>query len=222
MIQSWFFLLVCLAQAKEIQTNAVSMPNAPEWLKTSRVEKVTDRMQSTLEWTVRKIKVVFYADQALFEKDHGLGPYARAVSHKNINLIRLGPKVNNENFDQVFGHELTHVIAYQKYKEAIPKWLEEGLANHLTKNASVDYKWLGSRPLPLDVRTLVHPMKGEVDDIRYSYQASQALAEMISKKCDLTNLLRLSVGKGMDAYLKTYCEIPDLNEAYKKWIEKKR
>jgi len=216
------FIFLSFVHAKEIQTNAVTMPNAPEWLRTPRVEKVTDRIQSTLEWTIRKIQVVWYTDQAAFEKDHGLGPYARAVSHKNLNLIRLGPKVNNDNFDQVFGHELTHIISYQKYKDAIPKWLEEGLANHLSKNAKVDYKWLASRPMPEDVRSLVHPMKGSADDIRYSYQASQALAEMISKKCDLTNLLRLSVGHGMEAYLKTYCEIPDLNEAYKKWIEKNK
>lgn len=219
---AWLLIILSSVYAKDIQTNAVTMPSAPEWLKTPRVEKVTDRIQSTLEWTIRKINVVWYTDQAAFEKDHGLGPYARAVSHKNLNLIRLGPKVNNENFDQVFGHELTHIISYQKYKEAIPKWLEEGLANHLTKNAKVDYKWLASRPLPDDVRSLIHPMKGDIDDIRYSYQASQALAEMISKKCDLTNLLRLSVGHGMDAYLKTYCEIPDLNEAYRKWIAKNK
>ena len=220
MVQLWliFLFTVHISQAKEIQTNAVSMGQAPEWLKTSRVEKITDRIQSSLEWTIRKIQVVWYSDQQAFEKAHGLGRFARAVSHKNLNIIRLGPEVTDANFDSVFGHELVHVIAYQKYKEAIPKWLEEGLANHLTKNAKVDYRWLASRPWPSDVRDLIHPMKGSAEDIRYSYQASQALAEMIAKKCDLSNLLRLSVGKTMESYLSTYCEIPDLNVAYKKWI----
>lgn len=213
-----FFAFLQLAIAKDIQTNATSMPNAPEWLKATRVEKTTDRIQSSLEWTIRKIQVVWYTDQQAFEKAHSLGPYARAVSHKNLNIIRLGPQVTDANFDSVFGHELVHVIAYQKYKEAIPKWLEEGLANHLTKNAKVDYKWLASKPWPADVRGLIHPMKGSAEEIRYSYQASQALAEMIAKKCDLSNLLRLSVGKTMETYLSTYCEIPDLNASYKKWI----
>lgn len=220
MVHLWltFIFFLNIAQAKEIQTNAASMNNAPEWLKATRVEKITDRMQSSLEWTIRKIQVVWYADQAAFEKAHGLGPYARAVSHKSLNIIRLGPQVTDKNFDSVFGHELVHVIAYQKYKEAIPKWLEEGLANHLSKNSKVDYKWLATKPWPSDVRALIHPMKGSAEDIRYNYQASQALAEMIAKKCDLTNLLRLSVGRTMESYLSTYCEIPDLNEAYKKWI----
>lgn len=215
-------MFISLAQAKDIQTNAVSMSNAPEWLRAGRVEKVTERMQSSLEWTIRKVQVIWYTDQKEFEKSHELGPYARAVSQKKLNVIRLGPKVNDSNFDQVFAHELTHIISFQKYKEAIPRWLEEGLANHLSKNAKVDYKWLSAQPMPNDVRDLVHPMSGSADDIRYSYQASQALAEMIAKKCDLTNLLRLSVGHGMDNYLRTFCEIPDLNVAYKKWVMQKR
>ncbi len=52
--------------------------------------------------------------------------------------------------------------------------------------------------------------------------ASQALAEMIAGKCDLRNLLRLSVGHGMEGYLETYCGMKDLNLTYQKWLKDHR
>ena len=217
----FLFILLNLAQAKELQSNGFIMPNAPDWLTRNRAEKIVERMQTALEWTVHKVQVVWYTSEAEFEKAHGLGPHARAVTQKNLNKILLGSKITNQNFDQVFGHELVHLIAYQKYKEGIPRWLEEGLANHLARNGKVDYAFLKRKPLPTNVFDLAHPMRGSYEEILYRYEASQALAEMISKKCDLTNLLRLSVGRNMEDYLKTYCEIPDLNAAFKKWIEKK-
>ena len=215
-------LFLNCAHSKELQSNGFIMANAPDWLTRNRVEKIVDRMQTALEWTVHKIYVVWFTDEAAFEKAHSLGPSARAVAQKSRNTILLGPQITSQNFDQVFGHELVHIISYQKYKEGIPKWLEEGLANHLAKNGKVDYAFLKKRSLPSNVFELAHPMSGSAADILYKYEASQALAEMIAKKCDLTNLLRLSVGRNMEDYLKTYCEIPDLNVAYKKWIEKQK
>jgi hypothetical protein len=134
------------------------------------------------------------------------------------NDIHLGPKVTNENFDTIFGHEMSHIISFQKYKGAIPQWLEEGVANHVAQAAQVDYIWLVSRPFPEDVKKLVHPFSSDFEGARYHYMASQALIEMIASKCDLKNLLRLSVGRKMDNYLKTYCEIKDLNSDFKKWV----
>ena len=75
------------------------------------------------------------------------------------------------------------------------------------------------KPFPADVRRLVHPVSGSVENIHYNYMASQALAEMIAKKCDLANLLRLSVGTSMEGYLDTYCEIHDLNADFHKWVK---
>ncbi len=221
MIQILLTLFMSFAHSKELQSNGFVMTNAPDWLIRNRVEKIVDRIQTKLEWTVHKINVVWYTDKAAFEKSHSLGPNAQAVAQKNKNTILIGPAVTNQSFDSVFGHELVHIISYQKYKEGIPKWLEEGLANHLAKHNKVNYNWLKKKPLPNNVYDLAHPMSGNRDDILFKYETSQALAEMIAKKCDLTNLLRLSVGRNMEDYLKTYCEIPDLNEAYKKWIEKK-
>jgi hypothetical protein len=216
-------VLICAAylsisQAAEIQTNAVHMADSPSWVTRVRVEKIIDHIQMVLEWDIHRIEVLWHKDQASFEKVHSLGPTAIAVSLKADNTIHLGPRITSANFDQVFGHELVHTISAQKYKGAIPAWLEEGLANYLAKTGKVDYKFLASQPYPADVRKLTHPYGGSVDNIHYHYMASQALVEMIAKKCDLTNLLRLSVGEKMDNYLETYCEIPDLNAAFKKWV----
>jgi len=151
-------------------------------------------------------------------KAHNLGAAALAVAKSKDNSIHLGPKINNKNFDQVFGHELVHIISFQKYKGAIPKWLEEGLANYVSKKAPVNYKWLAKQAFPKDVRKLTHPFSKSYAQIIYQYRASQALAEMLAKKCDLQNLLRLSVERKMDDYIDTYCKIKDLNAAYKKWV----
>ncbi len=205
----------------EIVTNSVHMASAPAWVKRTRVDKIIDHIQMLLEWDIRRIEVYWYKDAAAFEKAHTLGPAAMAVSRQSDNTIHLGPRVDSSNFDAVFGHELVHIISYQKYKGAIPAWLEEGLANHLAKQGKVDYKWLARKPFPADVRKLVHPFDAATyDEIRYHYVMSQALVEMIASKCDLANLLRLSVGRNMDDYLDTYCEIKDLNEAYRKWVKK--
>jgi hypothetical protein len=210
------------ALAKDITTNEVIIDNAPEWLKQSRVERVTDRMQQKLEWTIRKIKVHYFSSDAEFQKSHSLGPNAIAVTTGRAGTVTmyLGPLVTNSEFDEVFAHELTHVIVLQKYKGSIPAWFEEGLANHYGGHPKVDYKWL-SRQTPIaDVKTLAHPMRGSVNDIRYRYKASQALAEMLDKKCELENLIRLSVQRKMEDYIVTYCEIPDLNAAFKSWVAK--
>ncbi len=224
----WFtaFLLIGFsnfAQAKEIRTNEVTMPNAPEWLQQTRVEKVTDRIQNKLEWSTRRVVVHWYSTPEDFDRAHGMGPLAAAVTKQSggVTTVHMGPTVTTKNFDEIFGHELVHVIINQKYKDAIPKWLEEGLANHLAMRGKVDYKWLASQPYPEDVRELAHPFKGSFALISYRYKASQALAEMLAKKCDLENLIRLSVQRKMEDYIVTYCEIKDLNVAFKDWVKKK-
>jgi len=213
-------------QAAEIRTNNVTFSNAPPWLKESRVEKVTQRIQGLLEWDIRRVNVTMVTDDTEFQKLHGFGGSVEAFSRthpgvakkKPADSIFLGPKVTNENFDAIFGHELAHVILSQKYLTAIPKWLEEGLANYVAKKGSVDYKWLAAQPAK-DVTTLAHPYRGG-GDFRYHYLASTAAMEMIVAKCNLHSLLQLSVGSKMEIYLKNYCEIPDVNEEFKKWVAK--
>jgi hypothetical protein len=220
---SLFAMSSLSALGKEITTNAVEMTDAPDWLKTPRVEKVTDHIQNILEWSTHKINVHWYTTQAEFEKVHTFGPLVLAITKHDATTatMYIGPQVNEKNFDEVFGHELVHVIVFQKYKDSIPKWLEEGLANHFSRTEKVDYKWLAQQPFPDDVHNLAHPFNGSSSDILYRYRASQAFAEMLAKKCDLEVLIRLSITRKMEDFMKTYCEINDLNAAFRDWVKKK-
>lgn len=220
--------LVCWAPASfsgTLDRNAATFSNAPAWLTGNRVDRVVENIQKYMEWDIRKVSVTWYNNQEEFQKFHGYDASVLAISKKPENSIFLGPRVTTTNFDPVFGHELVHIILFQKYKDSIPKWLEEGLANYVAKQGSVDYPWLASQPFR-DIRTLVHPfLKGgssaAAPNPRYHYQASTAVIEMIASKCSLNDLLQLSVGQKLENYLSTFCEIPDINEDFKKWLQKK-
>ncbi|MDR3606138.1 MAG: chloride channel protein [Oligoflexia bacterium] len=211
----------------EVETNAIVTSNAPAWADAARFEKVTAKIQRALEWDIRRVHVFWYTDQAVFEKSHGYGPSVLAYSSHKDNSVHIGPKVTAGNFDGVFGHELVHVIIFQKYKDAIPKWLEEGLANYVAGFDTVDYSWLKTRVAQEgDVRALIHPFKGVAqlggpEHARYHYMASKALVEMIVANCSLNDLLQLSVGKKLETYLDTFCGIPDVNSSFKAWVESK-
>jgi predicted SprT family Zn-dependent metalloprotease len=217
-----FLILICTstAHAQDIETNSVSIPVAPSWLSVSRIDHVVDHVQDKLEWDIRKIKVRFYSDEAEFERLHGFGSTVLAFSQKNTGTIAMGPRINTGNFDSIFGHELTHMVLYQKYKTAIPGWLEEGLADYVGQNSKVDYVWLSTQSHP-DVRTMSHPFKAQVQSPRYQYQASTAVIEMLAAKCGLDDLLQLSVGSNLDHYLSTFCGIPDINQAFNDWVKQK-
>lgn len=217
-----FFLLVRVSTlpAAAITTNNVTIPNPPSWLKESRVEKVIAQIEGTLEWDIRRVKVSFVNDEKAFEDLHHYGPTVEAFFRRSDSSVFLGPQVTSDKFDGIFGHELAHVIVFQKYHDAIPSWLEEGLANYVAKKGKVDYKWLATQKL-VPVRTLEHPYHSSLEP-RFHYMASTAIVEMIAAKCSLTDLLQLSVGKKLETYLGTYCEIADLDSEFKKWVQSKR
>jgi hypothetical protein len=216
------YLGLCLLFSQTLTTNEIAMYNSPTWLKRPRVEQVTNRIQQKLEWRIRKVDVHWHSTMDTYLKVHNLGPKAVAVTKysNEIASIHLGPNVQESNFNALFGHELVHVILYQKYKTSIPKWFEEGLANHLSQAGKVDYKWLATQPNQ-DVYQLAHPFSGDSAFVSLRYKSSQALAEMLDKKCKLENLIRLSVERKMEDYIKTYCEIKDLNQAFQAWIRQK-
>ncbi len=207
---------------KEIFTNGVKMANAPTWLTATRVEKVVDRIQYKLEWSTHRINATWYYSKEDFSRAQSLGEFVTAVTitDKNGTSVHLGPRVTDANFDRIFGHEMVHVILAQKYKGSVPKWFEEGLANHYAKAEKVDYKWLAKQPFAIKLTELAHPVRGSQAEVTYRYKASQAIAEMLAKKCDLENLLRISLERKMEDYVKTYCEIKDLNQAFKDWVKK--
>jgi hypothetical protein len=92
----------------------------------------------------------------------------------------------------------------------------------VSKHGHVDYKWLAAQPTQ-DVKNLVHPFSNANPGLNpvYHYQASTALIEMIAAKCSLQDILQLSVGSKLENYLATYCEIPDVNVEFRKWLQKK-
>lgn len=205
-----------------IVTNEVTMSNAPEWLKQPRVEKVTDHIQMHLKPTGQKTSVIWYKTEADYDKAVSYGAASLAVTKYDGDKasIHIGPQVNASNFDEVFGHELVHVILFQRYKGSVPKWLEEGLANYFSRTEKPDYKWLARQPFPNDVHELAHPFSGSPSQIQYRYKASQAFCEMLAKKCDLEVLINISETRKMEDYMRTYCEIQDLNAAFRDWVKK--
>ena len=220
-----FSLLLSTAnlQARVVQTNELTIHDAPAWLLRPKVEKITDRIQTHLEWTTRRTPVYWHANESSFIKAHSLGAGPVAVTSKSTkgSVIHMSPRVSLLNYKRILGHELVHLIFYQKYRGAIPRWLEEGFANHLSRKSSVNYGWLAKQELPADVTKLGHPFKQQGVRIDVHYAVSQAVVEMLRKKCDLQNLLRLSVERKMSDYIKSYCQIPDINKAFKKWLSVK-
>ncbi|MBN20411.1 MAG: hypothetical protein CL678_03910 [Bdellovibrionaceae bacterium] len=204
-----------------IRTNEVTFYRAPSWLKKRRLNQVIHRVSRYFEWDVRRVPVQMYESPVEMQRVHHLKFPVMAVTIRNPLGIHLGQGVNNQNFDQVFGHELGHVILIQKYKRAIPAWLEEGLVNHAVHRGKVDYSFLKNelktRPI-----TWNHPAFAKSpEEARFLYQLSLALAELLDRRCDLPDLLQLSVGKKLEIYLKNTCEIDDLDVAVRKWIAQK-
>jgi hypothetical protein len=226
MLRSWYctvnllFVLCAIpARANEILTNFIRFPKPPAWLSAAMVEKGTGPIQDFLQWDIRRIQAFWHGDPAEFGALHGAGPSIKAFFRRSDSTLHLGPEVNASNFIPIFSHELVHAVFFQKYKDAIPKWMEEGLANYLGKTGPVDYVWLASQPFR-DVTTLTHPLQ-DTSGMRFHYQTSTAVTEFIAAKCSLNDLLQLSVGKKLETYLGTYCEINDLNTGYQKWVKEK-
>ena len=210
-------------KAKDFRTNEFLVKNAPSWVKASKIEKIADRIQSQLEWSTRRVPLIWHSHESSFAKVHKLRPMPLAVTIKSPKKteIHLGPGINKKNYAKMIGHELVHVVFFQKYHGAIPPWLEEGFANHLSKQDPVNYKWLSKQILPKDVTKMQHPYKQTNIDLHVHYKSSQALVEMLKKKCDLSNLLRLSVERKMANYIKSYCNIKDINKSFHDWIKRK-
>lgn len=202
-----------------IVTNSVRMLEAPEWLTESRLNSITRAMENRLEWDIRRITATWYLSDADFKRGiPGAGDTILAYTRTSDQSVHLGPRVTSEKFDRVFGHELVHVILQQKYKGAIPPWLQEGMANFHAKFGSPDYGWLAQQP-KVPVAMLSHPLKSV--NIRYHYDASTAVVEMIAARCAISDLMQLSVGKKLETYLGTYCGIKDVDAEFATWVQRK-
>jgi hypothetical protein len=215
----WCVGLSFLAFATEsISTGSLELQSPPSWVSPNRVERVTEKVQNTLEWQTRRVKVLFYADEARFRKAHGLSGDILGFTREREQIIHLGPAVNSANFDEVLGHELAHIILFQKYKGAIPPWMVEGLANKAAGRSPVDYVWLSRQKLPA-VRALRHPFRDASS--RLHYQLSTAVVELLQRRCDFPDLLQMSLKGGVEARLGPLCGITDLDRAASDWVRDK-
>ena len=215
-------------EARTLTLNQMTVEGAPSWLTEARTQRVVERIESKLEWDIRKIRVIFYRDRESFLKEFGVKDAAiSAFARKKDMSVHMGPGVDSNDFDGVFGHELSHVISYQKYKEAIPQWLEEGLANLVSRNGKPNYSWLAQQSALPVVKQMGHPFqavsqgKGSPDSVRLHYEASHALAELLKTKCGLHDLLQLSTGSSVEKYIATLCGIRDIDAALRDWVSRK-
>ena len=160
------------AFAGELLTNSAHFSEAPKWLNSSRINRISENVARMLDWNVRRVLVLWYASQTEFEGAHSLGPLPLAVTQKSKNRILLGPKVIENNFDRVFAHEMVHVVSGQKYKGAMPQWHEEAVAYYVAQFGKIDYVKLNSQALPDDVTSLSHPIRGSEEEITNRYITS--------------------------------------------------
>lgn len=215
---NFFFLLIfsTTALSAELLTNCARFNDSPKWLNLSRVNRIADSVTRIMEWDIRRVEVQWYRNQKEFEAAHSLGTRRDPTEVKIV--FCWDQKLSKVISIVLLDTELVHITSAQKFKDAIPKWLEEGMANHLANFGKVDYKTMAKRPLPKDVTKMNHPMNGSEQDILNHYLTSQALAEMLSARCDFRNLLRLSVQRKMEHYLEKVCRISDINQTFQKWV----
>lgn len=208
---------------REIVTNSVIIKNAPAWLTQGRVQTVVDRIERKLEWSIRRTTATYYTNSAQMIRNFSgrAAPEIMAFTKSSDLSIHLGPKVTKENFDLIFGHELAHVVIFQKYKGSVPPWLNEGLCNSVAGHKEVRYKWLSQQQPRINISELYHPY----DSARASradvhYIASLAAVKMLEKKCpSFRELLNLALKSNINDYIKTYCQIPDLNKTFWSWVD---
>lgn len=217
------FVFAISAESKSIQTNSVNIENAPNWLSEYAVQSIVDKVEYKLEWSIRRTTASFYRDQSVFiSKFNGRAASdIVAFTKRKDNTIHLGPRVTKDNFAMIFGHELAHVVLFQKYKDSIPPWLTEGLCNSIAGVDKIDYAWLAAQTPRIDVSRLEHPYdKKRQNRADVHYRASLAVVKMLQKKCpDFKELLNLSLKSKLADFLPTYCNIPNLNSTFWTWVD---
>lgn len=93
--------------------------------------------------------------------------------------------------DNSLGHEIVHLVLHRFYTDSIPCWLDEGLAQFISKDAHASYQRArgylarphaeaiaGSELIPLDVLTaMTHPPS---DRVRIFYDESERLVRFLA------------------------------------------
>lgn len=198
-----------------VETNQIKITDAPDWVKLSQVQRTVDRVEHFLEWDIRSVQGLWVASEADFMKLHGMGPSVTAFTRKQNQTIYFGPQVNAQNFESIFAHELVHIVLAQKFKTAIPVWLDEGLANFVARKGAVQYDKILARGIP-KVQTLSHPFKSA--DPSFQYMVSLAFMQMLNSRCKIQDLLQLALQKRLETYIQNTCGLEDMDAPFEKWV----
>ncbi len=205
-------------------SNAVNFTSPPSWLTNSLVEGTVHKIEGQLEWSTRRVTATFYRDPATYAQALGktVPGALMAFTRRSDQSMHFGPLVTAQNFKVVFGHELAHVITFQKYAGKIPLWLEEGLANYSAGHENIDWPWLAKQK-PLPVKSLSHPLTAaHADAVKFQYVASLGVLLMLKEKCpSYRELLNLSLRKNLEEAISSYCGIKDLNSTFWAYVKKK-
>src|SRR5689334_22111367 len=81
----------------QLKTNGIIMNDAPKWVTVNRIDKVVNRIQSLLEWSIRRIDVQYYQDEERYAQVNKLGPSAIAFAMRANDSVHLGPRVTDQN-----------------------------------------------------------------------------------------------------------------------------
>jgi hypothetical protein len=217
----WIFIswTSVAAPNKELRTNCCLIQNAPAWLNTEMVKNTAKRVESRLQWTIRRITLRFESDPEKYKSVSTLQFPTRALFNPKNQTVYFGPTVNADNFSPTLGHELVHVVFNQKHRKAIPQWLEEGFANFIGSEVVPDYRFLNSENIP-NISSLGHP-NSDPDRFRMHYQLASAAVDYISSRCKLNDLLMMSVKRSVEDYLHKLCKIKDIDSELIAWVKSK-
>jgi hypothetical protein len=207
------------SSAKEIRTNCCIVQQAPAWLNVETVKNTAKRIESRLQWTIRRVTIRFEADPERYKTVSTLQFPTRALFNPKNNTVYFGPSINADNFAPTLGHELVHVVFQQKHRKAIPAWLEEGFANFIGAETIADYRFLNSETIP-KITSLGHP-NSDPDRFRMHYQLASAAVDYISSRCKLNDLLMMSVKRSVEDYLQKLCKIKDIDSELVDWVKSK-
>jgi hypothetical protein len=207
------------ASGQNFRTNCCDVTNAPKWLTNFKVSDIAAQMERDMGWSIRRVKVVFHDSSQSLQSAANLNFAAEAFFSPARQTVEFGPQKDMGSFIATFRHELAHVISNQKFKGAIPSWLEEGFANYLGSKRKVDYQWLAGQRLP-NANEMSHP-SSDATGSKMHYQLSTATVEMIASRCNIKDLLMLTTGSKLTNYLETFCKIKDINTAVRDWVKSK-
>ena len=122
------------------------------------------------------------------------------VAFTKYNIIAIGISPGNLDWGKdamahELGHTVTHQITFSPYGEALPTWLDEGLAMHAESKPDPHLQaWLKkaiAEKRLISVRSLSSPFSAKPEEAYISYAQSQSIVEFLIQNYGKDRMLRL-------------------------------